>query len=80
MSKQEEETEATNRSRGREARDAFNASIAKQRRNLERWRKVLRALIEFAESDQGRHLFSRDVIEEAKRILRQSEADGKHAP
>lgn len=79
MSKQEEETEATNRSRGREVRDAFDASIAEQRRSLERWRKVLRALIEFAESDQGKHLFSRDVIEEAKQIAAESAEDGKDA-
>ena len=79
MSKQEEETEATNRSRGREVRDAFDASIAEQRRSLERWRKVLQALIEFAESDQGKHLFSRDVIEEAKRIVGEWAKDGRDA-
>lgn len=69
-----------NRSRDRKTLDAFNARFAEHRRTLERRKKEFWALIEFAESDQGKHLFSRRVIEAAKRVVRESEAEGKHAP
>ena len=79
MSGQEEQTETTSRSR-REEPDAFNARFAEHRRTLERRKKEFWALIEFAESDQRKHLFSRRVIEAAKRVVRKSAADGKDAP
>ena len=69
-----------NRSRDRKTLDAFNARFAEHRRTLERRKKEFWALIEFAESDQGKHLFSRRVIEAAKRVVRESEAEGKYAP
>ena len=69
-----------NRSRDRKTLDEFNARFAEHRRTLERRKKEFWALIEFAESDQGKHLFSRRVIEAAKRVVRESEADGKGAP
>ena len=79
MSGPEEKTEGRKRSRAPEL-EAFDASLVETRRNLERWRKALRALIQFAESDQGRRLFSRRVVEAAKRVVRESERDRKGAP
>lgn len=79
MSRREEKTEGRKRSRAPEL-EAFDASLVETRRNLERWRKALRALIQFAESDEGRRLFSRQVVEAAKRVVRESERDRKGAP
>lgn len=79
MSRREEKAQGRKRSRAPEL-EAFDASLVETRRNLERWKKTLRALIEFAESDQGRRLFSRRVVEAAKRVVRESGKDGKGAP
>ncbi len=79
MPGREEKREGRKRSRAPEL-EVFDASLVETRRNLERWRKALRALIEFAESDQGRRLFSRGVVEAAKRVVRESGKGGKGAP
>ena len=79
MSMPEEKREGRKRSRAPEL-EALDASLVETRRNLERWRKALRALIQFAESDEGRRLFSRQVVEAAKRVVRKSGKGGKGAP
>lgn len=79
MSRPEEKREGRKRTRAPEL-EALDARLVETRRNLERWRKALRALIQFAESDEGRRLFSRQVVEAAKRVVRESKRDRKGAP